>query len=125
MSDLQLNSRRCRVVPPETAYSTSSQMREDFLRLLPIVFFSHRSMPDQTNQTDAIVWPKSLNPYDYTLDEELKSIFLDPPFCRSLGKAMGWGKADMAAFLFRKMMWHRFIDHLAEAKTAAEFFETL
>ena len=63
----------------------------------------------------------------------LLNSWLDPSFWRSLAKAMGWGDPDeiptgeinnpiCPAWLEK---WHRFIDHLAEGKTAEEFFKEL
>lgn len=57
---------------------------------------------------------------------------LDPFFWQSLGKAMGWKGSQeypnewngepVEWWLFE---WHRFIDTLAEGRTAESFFETL
>ena len=61
-------------------------------------------------------------------------IFLDPTFWQSLGRAMRWEytKKDISGefdFIVGKdewrMQWHRFIDHLADNKTAEEFFKIL
>ena len=80
------------------------------------------------------------------------SLFLDPSFWQCLGKAMGWISDDPyfcrcpitgekakrnPAFLADclchrefardewKTEWHKFIDHLAEGKTASDFFASL
>jgi len=50
--------------------------------------------------------------------------FADPLFWQSLGKAMGWPSNPMS-WKGWKNQWHDFIDHLAEGKTAEEFFEKL
>jgi hypothetical protein len=63
---------------------------------------------------------------------------LSPDFWQSLGKALGWKDGVVCAYcgftscrhsakFVEKwhFKWHRFIDHLAEGKTAEEFFETL
>ena len=66
------------------------------------------------------------------------SLFLDPLFWQSLGKAMGWyvkgqgklglnrlhpdGRYHTDEWLFK---WHRFIDHLAEGKDPESFFKQL
>lgn len=65
---------------------------------------------------------------------------LDPLFWQSLGKAMGWGKKCFCQKIREmchprceeegyaegwEIQWHRFIDHLAENKSAESFFETL
>ena len=72
------------------------------------------------------------------------SVFLDPSFWQSLGRVMGWDIDDYR-FLFGKdhrvlatrfsgmaytvdtwqYHWHRFIDHLAEGKSAESFFGSL
>ena len=61
--------------------------------------------------------------------------FLDPSFWKSLGKALGWPAYLKAGGLTSdeearedvawKVMWHRFIDHLAEGKKAEDFFAEL
>jgi len=68
------------------------------------------------------------------------SMFLDPSFWQSIGEALGWkefvGENDFPSCGFSggrdsfqfgdaewKYQWHRFIDHLAEGKTAKSFFE--
>lgn len=59
--------------------------------------------------------------------------FLDPLFWQSLGKAMGWkdekeydgGGAHWKIKGQWKREWHRFIDHLAEGKTAEEYFKEI
>jgi hypothetical protein len=74
----------------------------------------------------------------------LEVIFLDPSFWQSLGKALGWIDAEYpngsimcnsekcdsryceyAGYRNPVDQWHRFIDHLAEGKTAESFFEAL
>jgi hypothetical protein len=56
-------------------------------------------------------------------------MFLDPSFWQSLGKALGWDERIDDGSHYAKPgwleAWHRFIDHLAEGKTAESFFETL
>jgi len=51
-------------------------------------------------------------------------VFLDPLFWQCLGKAMGWGKLISGIWIgdWRKH-WHDFIDHLAEGKSAEQFFK--
>lgn len=70
---------------------------------------------------------------------DFSRIFLDHLFWQSLGKAMGWdcvddddrgytwmdGHDDEEIREKWRNEWHRFIDHLAEGKTAESFFETL
>ena len=43
------------------------------------------------------------------------------------GKAMGWGKNSDGVIVYRDWLkqWHNFIDHLAEGKTAEDFFANL
>jgi hypothetical protein len=63
------------------------------------------------------------------------ALFLDPLFWQSLGKARGWNKpqeieerrATHSRFTKKNWLfhWHRFIDHLAEGKTAESFFKDL
>lgn len=69
----------------------------------------------------------------------LLGILDDPSFWQSLGKTMGWrpvrqmiysgeygseisGIRETQGWLYE---WHRFIDHLAEGKTAESFFDQL
>ena len=61
--------------------------------------------------------------------EKYSSVFLDPLFWQSLGKAMGWEQGEYGLTGLGDNLvpcWHgmmlRFIDHLAESKTIAEFF---
>ena len=73
--------------------------------------------------------------------------FLDPSFWQSLGKAMGWKpvhetcgsemsllhgdshcvvcREDTSEYQAWLYHWHRFIDHLAEGKSAESFFEKM
>jgi len=69
--------------------------------------------------------------YKNTLAEkgEKEIVFLDPKFWQCLGKAMGWtkgyetkemrGESYYLKWLFE---WHKFIDYLAEGKSAEDFF---
>lgn len=65
-------------------------------------------------------------------------IFLDPLFWQALGKVRGWGAgrdfavgtgtpeySDWITGHSWGWYWHRFIDHLAENKSAESFFATL
>jgi len=76
-----------------------------------------------------------------------EQVFLDPLFWQSLGKAMGWsdgGEYCRGSRVCKKGVtelhkpcvwevveprwkgeWHRFIDHLAEGKTAEDYFKNL
>lgn len=60
-----------------------------------------------------------------------KAILLDPLFWQALGKAMGWGMKGLYEGEKGQVMeywiavWHTFIDHLAEGKSADEFFTEL
>ena len=82
---------------------------------------------------------------------ELTGVFLDPLFWQALGKAMGWGDTTGKHYEGEKYRngkpitkcsscgnrwpygndwcwlyhWHRFIDHLAEGKTAEDFFNLI
>jgi len=87
-------------------------------------------------------------PAEYEINHD--TVFLDPLFWQSLGKAMGWGeevatlsggKKEECIFVGNKRheaqwaraqkqpewqyKWHRFIDHLADNKSAESFFEKL
>ena len=58
------------------------------------------------------------------------SIYLDASFWQSLRKTMGWkiGEHHCPACEAKHRWlyhWHHFIDHLAEGKSAEEFFKTL
>lgn len=65
------------------------------------------------------------------------TIFLDPLFWQALGKARGWSDFTEEHYTDRRdrtysrthptwnLNWHRFIDHLAEGKSAESFFKTL
>ena len=68
----------------------------------------------------------------------LARIFIDPLFWQALGKARGWGIGqDFAVDHLTKeygnwiaghswgWYWHSFIDHLAEGKSAEDFFKDL
>ena len=58
----------------------------------------------------------------------VRSIFLDPSFWQSLGKALEWKPYlphEGSWYGTWWMEWHRFIDHLANGKDAEEFFEGL
>jgi hypothetical protein len=67
---------------------------------------------------------------------QFEVIFLDSSFWQSLGNALGWknreydmstvgrGAAHVQQFKW-KSKWHRFIDHLADGKSAESFFVTL
>ena len=72
--------------------------------------------------------------------EGLKNaMFLDPDFWKSLGKAMGWeipvkanyeegGRKENQFSVMQpswKEQWHNFIDHLAEGKSAEDYFKEL
>jgi hypothetical protein len=66
------------------------------------------------------------------------SFLLNPAFWQCLGKALGWDSVGAKCW-FCEMHgsarysgkpewlyhWHRFIDHLADGKTAEEFFASL
>lgn len=99
---------------------------------------------DTTNAT-GITWSK-LFPDDYETFQA--DILLDPSFWRSLGKALEWkltcpdrcvgglgalrgnmyisctscGNKGIEGWSYQ---WHRFIDHLAEGKSAESFFQNL
>jgi hypothetical protein len=73
-----------------------------------------------------------------TWEEEktIAIVLLDPTFWQSLGKAQGWRdycNSDLCRECGTKYSpmsgwqayWHRFIDHLADGKTAKSFFEAL
>ena len=77
-----------------------------------------------------------LNEYFVATSDAASQIFLDPSFWQSLGKALAWNEkvemlpcpeCDEKHLWFGKWLveWHRFIDHLAQGKTADEFFATL
>lgn len=58
--------------------------------------------------------------------------FLSPLFWQSLGKALGWDKYSGEILTtendpspYWKDVWHYFINHLAEGKSAEEFFKNL
>jgi hypothetical protein len=64
------------------------------------------------------------------------SFLLDPLFWSALGKSLGWEVWDKKALedsvavggkikYWWQIMWHRFIDHLAEGKDADSFFTNL
>lgn len=58
----------------------------------------------------------------------ITQITSDPSFWQSLGKAMGWDGNrghDLDLVIDWKYKWHKFIDHLAEEKTAEEYFKEL
>ncbi len=73
------------------------------------------------------------------MPSEKSRVLLDPLFWQALGKAEGWEKKtvkgqpcgikDCTGEHLKgtdwKEQWHRFIDHLAEGKTADSFFENL
>lgn len=66
-------------------------------------------------------------------------VWLDPLFWQSLGKAMGWKNTDGSTdfveqrlYLYEDLSsgswlghWHRFVDALAEGKSAEDFFKEL
>ncbi len=60
---------------------------------------------------------------------EKEEILLDPLFWQALGKAEGWEKDGSDTYFSNwtswQYYWHRFIDHLAEGKSADSFFEEL
>jgi hypothetical protein len=70
--------------------------------------------------------------------EVVEKTFLDPLFWLALGRALGWdtevltvhevenGRPTVVTRTGQHWLyhWHRFIDHLAEGKTAASFFES-
>lgn len=67
---------------------------------------------------------------------QLEELLLDPSFWQSLGKALGWrdySNADLCRECVTKYSpmsgwrayWHRFIDHLADGKSAELFFESI
>lgn len=62
---------------------------------------------------------------------EQNTILLDPLFWQALGKAKGWGTEPAATtvsgFPVQEwlMVWHRFIDHLAEGRDAESFLAEL
>jgi hypothetical protein len=64
-----------------------------------------------------------IHPHEYPLN----GIFLDSEFWRALGKGMWWddNKSSAAASPVWRQEWHHFIDHLADGKTAEDFFEKL
>ena len=69
----------------------------------------------------------------------VEETFLDPEFWRALGRALGWDHAIMTVHAVENgrptlvtragqhwvSHWHRFIDFLADGKTAEDFFESL
>jgi len=57
---------------------------------------------------------------------DLGDSFLESAFWRSLGKELGWlNNPEPTLPGGWKWYWHRFIDHLAEGKTAQNFFSSL
>jgi len=58
---------------------------------------------------------------------EIEKQLLDPLFWQCLGKSLGWGAIGNESILTPewKIYWHRFIDYLAEGKSAEEFFKEL
>lgn len=66
-------------------------------------------------------------------NRDLYTFLSDPLFWQSLGKALGWQsevviecacgrKERKKTYLYH---WHRFIGHLADGKTAEEFFKNI
>ena len=69
----------------------------------------------------------------------VEETFLDPEFWRALGRALGWDHAIMTVHTVENgrptlvtragqhwvSHWHRFIDFLADGKTAEDFFKSL
>jgi len=57
------------------------------------------------------------------------AVLLKPLFWQALGKAMGWRVIDLglrqSGGIYWLDEWHRFIDHLAEGKSAESWFEGL
>lgn len=73
-------------------------------------------------------WDKSQNEKLFPF---VRDTWSDPLFWQSLGKALGWnethtdGKKKWLEWHKWKFEWHRFLDFLAEGKSAEEFFATL
>ena len=56
------------------------------------------------------------------------TVFLDPLFWQSLGKALGWElfrEGDDEFGTDWETEWHRFIDHLIDGKEPEEFFKEI
>ena len=74
-------------------------------------------------------WNPPYRKEEYEGDSIPINTFLDPQFWQSLGKALGWTARGQQLAMDSKptwlLEWHRFIDHLAEGKTAEEYFKTL
>lgn len=74
-----------------------------------------------------------LNGYEYdegNFSLPTESIFLDPKFFQCLGKGLGWNPiptslmgSDNRDYSEWEYQWHRFIDALAEVKSAEDFFK--
>ena len=81
------------------------------------------------------VWTRKDNHSSFM--ELVEKTFLDPLFWLALGRTLGWDTEVMTvhevengrptvvtrAGQYWLYHWHRFIDHLAEGKTAESFFE--
>ena len=83
------------------------------------------------------VWTRTDNHSSFVVPME--GTFLDPLFWQALGRALAWDQAMMTGHAMENgrptrvtraghhwlAHWHRFIDDLAEGKTAASFFARL
>jgi len=83
------------------------------------------------------VWTRTDN--HSSLVVPMEATFLDPLFWQALGRALGWDHAMTTVHAVENgrptivtraghhwlSHWHRFIDDLAEGKTAESFFESL
>ena len=56
---------------------------------------------------------------------DLSSVYLDPSFWQSLGKALGWEGDDEDTFGEWTNRWRKFIDYLIWGRTAEEYFKEL
>ena len=73
------------------------------------------------------------NGYNDACYGETELNFIDRDFWIALGKSLGWDrvitdrdkKTGMTLRRGYLIQWHRFIDHLSEGKTPAEFFRDL
>ena len=54
---------------------------------------------------------------------------LDPNFWQCLGKVVGWEDSELfdndGNIQIWKLEWHNFIDHLADGKSAEDYFKSL
>ena len=71
------------------------------------------------------VWTRKDN--ESSVMVRVEETFLDPCFCQALGRALGWQhgceKSLLAYEQWWRGPWHRFLDCLADGKTAEDFFQ--